>query len=341
MSSLTSRTIAPLSTITPSPERQHRQRQREPQHDRPHERVEQADHGGGAERRPELVDLHAARASRSSAPSVAAVSSQIDEDPPDRRAVPLGARRRVLAAPASPRARPARLIAALGPRGGRRSRCARPAPARAPRRRAHARAASSAKSSRAARRVGGAGAGEGTHERAPVDRHRDPRGDQRGALAARSGSRWPGPTVGPHPATGSSASVDRAGQLAHLGEQVGVAGEVAGLRARGHEADGAPRAVAMPASPCGCAGVAATPTPPTAVRARGRAPACCCMPCAASQPPAPGRGDHERAARPDAAASARRRGRRAGGRSARRRSPRGVAGDRRSDAHERADRARA
>ena len=37
---------------------------------------------------------------------------------------------------------------------------------------------------------------------------------------------WPGPSVGPHPATGSSATSSGLGRLGHLLEQLGVSREV-------------------------------------------------------------------------------------------------------------------
>ena len=61
-------------------------------------------------------------------------------------------------------------------------------------------------------------------ERAPVDRHGDPRPQQRRRPAARSGSRWPAPMAGPSPRP--AAAPRRPGELVHPGEEVGVAGEV-------------------------------------------------------------------------------------------------------------------
>ena len=75
--------------------------------------------------------------------------------------------------------------------------------------------------------------------RAPVDRARRGAGRMSSvACAARCGSRWPVPSVGPQPAIGSRAtSIDA--EVGHPVEEVGVAGEVhRPVRRTQHVADG-------------------------------------------------------------------------------------------------------
>ena len=131
--------------------------------------------------------------------------------------------------------------ATLGPRRGERGSHGpgdldRPAGLRARRPARPARARRRARRTRApGRRPGGARcAGRSPSGSGTASRGRS----SASALAAPRGSMWPAPTLGPQPATGSSAAVERAGELGHLRVGLGVAREV---HAAGHEPDAARR----------------------------------------------------------------------------------------------------
>ena len=158
-------------------------------------------------------------------------------------------------------------------------------------------------------------------ERAPVDRHRDPRREQRGRPRGRA--RGPGGrrrASAPSPRSAAARGRSRRAELVHAVEEVGVAGEVDARAPREPRSRSAGR-VARPASSAGrWWAVDGRPRsrPPPSVVARGQLDARA-EAARSSQRRPPPRGTISGTSRRAGAARADRGGRGAGGRSARRR----------------------